>query len=1055
MKNKLKKITSLMLSCVLFLLSFQVQTVWAAEDSIQAGNISVCVDSLKIEVEAIKYKDDIYLLAEDFGKITRYEYIKGEKENVGYKLGEKLIIINKNTGYMQISCMNYTGSIAQPIEYNSEFYFSASELLPWLNVECYEQNGVLYVLSDALSFWEVLEGFTYQDYMFNLYEQYGDSVSSITGLSAMMVFDTFLNTRFDRFISADGVFGAFNGKSLYDYKCYVSVLSELAIDEYLSSTKAQNVLKKSIKVNKTIDKIESIVGIDEEAIQKDIDDFLWSLGTEQDTVLFFYDLMEEWQYLREAVASYAKISEYMDIFEVFKAYEITVKANEEYREHLNWLCDENTGNSLLNSAINEAVITLDKEYGVLFTFYMNLAKTVFSKVPSGAIKAITNNSMNQSLIDALSKITGVTDFIGSLGSYLAIAKVVFNTLFPVAEGYESMSKINVTEGIQDYSWELANELCEQDLTFDNLAHIRQSYIMALKSSRLCFKAQQETFDPFSDDNILSYKFDAIDEKTAEFVCSADAGLNDSIDGKKDFTKNLLDLFKSVKFYNEELTFIRTVLSAIGSDVEFNSTDELSDKTVAFSIFNMLDIPYNCKNTKDYISYEIIDGYDLHEYKILRDDFDEACAAVFGRTIDKEKMSFIEEYGGYEVLDDGYQRSANNGRGGYSKVEIINCEYENDDILVKYEWQAFGTAESSLNDMPTEVIEFEAVFRRNSANVLPFKIMSLKRTYSKSSNSSASIDSVRQAFVNAGKVYSKWRSPVISETDIIESADAVYGAYYAVQENVSTINDLRLEIKEYFTDEVCDELIGEHYVERNGKLYYDHWPFGIEDTLYAIKDELVNYNDELIYKVYWKSVDTEGRSEDGIYEMRIIVDNHNCIFEDYGIDFARLSGEINKLYLKGESYPTNKEINNMAIKTAYKYLVASLYTNGDSYCEYMIYDMDQDGTTELIYMKGTCMADLKTHYYTYNDGQVEKLTERSNVTLYRTETGSGLYGYWAHMGYETLHRIEKNGDSISEEKIFMNENVPTVEEYSPPDDKYLLETFQYNDHTGIERLAISN
>lgn len=61
--------------------------------------------------------------------------------------------------------MNYTGSIAQPIEYNNEFYFSASELLPWLNVECYEQDGVLYVVSDALSFWEVLEGFTYQDYI--------------------------------------------------------------------------------------------------------------------------------------------------------------------------------------------------------------------------------------------------------------------------------------------------------------------------------------------------------------------------------------------------------------------------------------------------------------------------------------------------------------------------------------------------------------------------------------------------------------------------------------------------------------------------------------------------------------------------------------------------------------------------------------------------------------------------------------------------------------------------------------------------------------------------
>lgn len=540
--------------------------------------------------------------------------------------------------------------------------------------------------------------------------------------------------------------------------------------------------------------------------------------------------MEEWQYLREAVASYAKISEYMDIFEVFKAYEITVKANEEYREHLNWLCDENTGNSLLNSAINEAVITLDKEYGVLFTFYMNLAKTVFSKVPSGAIKAIANNSMNQSLIDTLSKITGITDFIGSLGSYLAIAKVVFNTLFPVAEGYESMSKINVTEGIQDYSWELANELCKQDLTFDNLAHIRQSYIMALKSSRLCFKAQQETFDPFSDDNILSYKFDAIDEKTAEFVCSADSGLNDSIDGKKDFTKNLLDLFKSVKFYNED------------------------------SIFT--------------------------------------------------------------------------------------------------------------------------------------------------------IDSVRQAFVNAGKVYSKWRYPDVSETDIIESADAGYGAYYAVRENVSTINDLRLEVKEFFTDEACDELIGDHYIERNGKLYFDRWPFGIEDTLYVLSDELTNTDEGLIYKVYFRMVDHMGNSVEDVFEMKIISDNHKYIFEDYGVFFARLSGEINRLYFSEESYPSNQEIDNISIKTAYKSLVDSLYTDGDLHCEYMIYDMDKDGTTELIYMKGTCMADLKNYYYTYKNGEIIELGKTFSHTIFRTEDSIGVYAYWARMQGDILLIVKKVGDTIT-------------------------------------------
>ena len=171
--------------------------------------------------------------------------------------------------------------------------------------------------------------------------------------------------------------------------------------------------------------------------------------------------------------------------------------------------------------------------------------------------------------------------------------------------------------------------------------------------------------------------------------------------------------------------------------------------------------------------------------------------------------------------------------------------------------------------------------------------------------------------------------------------------------------------------------------------------------------------------------------------------------------AGINRIINKLYLKGESYPTNKEINNMSIKTAYKSLVDSLYTDGDSHCEYMIYDMDQDGTTELIYMKGTCMADLKTYYYTYNDGRVEKLAEMGRETLYRTETEFGLYGHWAHMDYEYLIHLIKVENVIDYRYIFQRNDIKSVEQHSPPDDKYLLEKYQYNDYTGIERLAISN
>ncbi|MBO5333948.1 MAG: SH3 domain-containing protein [Clostridia bacterium] len=146
--------------------------------------------------------------------------------------------------------------------------------------------------------------------------------------------------------------------------------------------------------------------------------------------------------------------------------------------------------------------------------------------------------------------------------------------------------------------------------------------------------------------------------------------------------------------------------------------------------------------------------------------------------------------------------------------------------------------------------------------------------------------------------------------------------------------------------------------------------------------------------------------------------------------------------------TNSDETYTNINTAYMSLVSSLYTEGDMYYQYMIYDMDQDGITEFLYMKGTCRADLKIYCYTFDGAKIQPLGVTYGDDVYRTEENTGLYTFYAQMGGETLRLVTKSNNTITTQTVFSRE----VDEYTPPADEYVLEKFNYNDYTGINTYA---
>lgn len=112
-----------------------------------------------------------------------------------------------------------------------------------------------------------------------------------------------------------------------------------------------------------------------------------------------------------------------------------------------------------------------------------------------------------------------------------------------------------------------------------------------------------------------------------------------------------------------------------------------------------------------------------------------------------------------------------------------------------------------------------------------------------------------------------------------------------------------------------------------------------------------------------------------------------------------------------------------------YEVAMMY---GSDCEYALYDLDHDGTVELITSQGTSDVDWFNTVYTVDDSgmPVEVGSFYGLVSLYAAETGNGIYSVYGHMGYQQVEWIVKNGDELYTEIILSEETEDYYENDNP-------------------------
>ena len=694
----MKKVVS-----VLFVLMFlfNIFPIYiSAKEELVRMNIMTDWSEGSFGVNVLKANNDFYMSVEDISKVTGY---KGnvENENIIFVLGEKYIKINADNNKLTVRNQKY--DFSKVITYKDKYYLPISYMFPWMNVNCYVKSGILFVERDALSFWEVRKDFDFNKFVFNVNKVLGKDATWI--VVNMSLFNSILNFKdVLKMVDAD-----FSGDTYYDYETYLEAFKELALDPTVESEEIFDLINDIAKYEKSAGKVFEIIfeNINESEAAKD----LWSILENRSVE----DVNKETKELFGKISIIKDAVEYANIIgnsteDYYKTFGYVYNSNQDEHNKSVLRAASKADNLFRKNAVSLGEATVSMLEGILAD---DIVSSIWELEAIGT-EIILSNS------DKFAQ-----NALKSFGLYTALIDTILTYAWPINKAAEGISKLSVYQNIQNEAISAYYEYKD-----NNVEAARLSALLSLKAARKCYEIVDELYACLGTEGIFKYTIKEIDKLIISFNLTSASQKNDSLESKSEKTKelkNILDQVKTeeaIEITENDITFMRTVLFAIGSDVEFDSTDELSDETVAFSVFNMVDAPYNCNDTADYIPYNC---YECNITVVETDDFDVACESIFDRNIPKNQMDFLEKYGGYYILDNGYQIPTNNGRGNYVQINIKNIESISGNIFVKYNWCAYDTAEAALNKTPTRVISLKAEFE-NSINIYPFRIKSIKFDY---------------------------------------------------------------------------------------------------------------------------------------------------------------------------------------------------------------------------------------------------------------------------------------------------------------------------------------
>ena len=147
--------------------------------------------------------------------------------------------------------------------------------------------------------------------------------------------------------------------------------------------------------------------------------------------------------------------------------------------------------------------------------------------------------------------------------------------------------------------------------------------------------------------------------------------------------------------------------------------------------------------------------------------------------------------------------------------------------------------------------------------------------------------------------------------------------------------------------------------------------------------------------------------------------------DYDVDPEAVPSSWATLYMEGLEEGELEEGLEATLnwRDIYEYeLVQTLSTVSDPIaCQYYIYDINGDGTPELIEGIGTSRANYTLHVYTVKNNSIYKLGEMFGDQIGVFGEQNTIFGYYAQMGYETILVYSMANDSITETARYEKES----------------------------------
>ena len=280
----------------------------------------------------------------------------------------------------------------------------------------------------------------------------------------------------------------------------------------------------------------------------------------------------------------------------------------------------------------------------------------------------------------------------------------------------------------------------------------------------------------------------------------------------------------------------------------------------------------------------------------------------------------------------------------------------------------------------------------------------------------------------------------------------YIYYYAGAEESKTYSyNLDTEETETVSDEALNNVCGTSlYLSTN------------DDSQTEV--ELYCQNEEDSNKDTLTTIENDGQySVDVVGEKLLICVDHTAD-ETQTMYLADLDGnnmkEINQIEKKADSTGTTtatesttetteaaseSSSSGSGMKAAYQKILDDTYAkykdNGGKYLEYHVYDVDQDGTKELIVRNGTCEADYTWHLYTYSGGSASLIDtfNGGHTSLYVCNSG-GFYCMQAHMGSEAVYKYTLSNGTLSSQKTYEANFEQDESKYMEPGDGQMEQAY---------------